>query len=235
MNHKCLISIYVKETVAAFNVNVNIVETPLLNFFLRIPNESSDRNKKKRYELAQRKLQKFLQGKQEEIIEILTDSVRDFITPSDADNLKTRLDNAFQNELKEDLRDNLKAIENSLNPYERNSIIKSRIIEIRDTIGNVRKDILSTKWNSSEEEAERFVILSQTLDLSNTLIESALSDINWNSSQAVEEANLFIGLALFLLLRFIAMIKKKVTLESLIYTLSLVQVAMSEKEISPFL
>ena len=216
------------------NVNFNIVERPLLNFFWRIPTESSDRNKKKRYEMMLRKLQVFLREKQEEIIEILTDSVRDFITPSDADKLKNRLDNAFQNELGEDLRDNLKSIENSLEPIEKNSIIKSRIAELKDTIYKVRTDIISTKWNTSEDETERLVILSQTLDLSNTLVESALNDINWNSTQAAEEASLFIGLTLFLLLRFIAMVKQKVTLESLIYTLSLVQVAMEEKEITSF-
>ena len=208
------------------NVNFNIVERPLLNFFWPIPTESSDRNKKKRYEMMLRKLQVFLREKQEEIIEILTDSVRDFITPSDADKLKNRLDNAFQNELGEDLRDNLKSIENSLEPIEKNSIIKSRIAELKDTIYKVRTDIISTKWNTSEDETESLVILSQTLDLSNTLVESALNDINWNSTQAAEEASLFIGLTLFLLLRFIAMVKQKVTLESLIYTLSLVQVAM---------
>ena len=216
------------------NVNFNIVERPLLNFFWRIPTESSDRNKKKRYEMMLTKLQIFLRGKQEEIIEILTDSVCDFITPSDADKLKNRLDNAFQNELGEDLRDNLKSIENSLDPIEKNSIIKSRIADLKNTIYKVRNDILSTKWNTSEDETERLVILSQTLDLSNTLVESALNDINWNSTQAADEANLFIGLTLFLLLRFIAMVKQKVTLESLIYTLSLVQVAMEEKEITSF-
>lgn len=216
------------------NVNFNIVERPLLNFFWPIPTESSDRNKKKRYEMMLRKLQVFLREKQEEIIEILTDSVRDFITPSDADKLKNRLDNAFQNELGEDLRDNLKSIENSLEPIEKNSIIKSRIAELKDTIYKVRTDIISTKWNTSEDETESLVILSQTLDLSNTLVESALNDINWNSTQAAEEASLFIGLTLFLLLRFIAMVKQKVTLESLIYTLSLVQVAMEENEITSF-
>ena len=218
----------------SLNVNLNGVERPLLNFFWRIPNKSSDRNKKKRYDVAFSKLQIFLNEKQEEIIDILTDSVRDFITPSDAYKLKTRLESAFQNELGEDLRDNLKSIENSLEPMEKNSIIKSKIAELRDTIGKARADILSTKWNTSEDESDIFVILSQTLDLSNTLTESALSDINWNSTQAVEEANLFIGLTLFLVLRFIAMVKKKVSLESLIYTLSLVQVAMEEREISSF-
>ena len=128
----------------------------------------------------------------------------------------------------------MKSIENSLDPIEKNSIIKSRIADLKNTIYKVRNDILSTKWNTSEDETERLVILSQTLDLSNTLVESALNDINWNSTQAADEANLFIGLTLFLLLRFIAMVKQKVTLESLIYTLSLVQVAMEEKEITSF-
>jgi hypothetical protein len=218
----------------SLNVNLDGVEWPLLNFFLRIPNESSDRNKKKRYEIAFRKLEIFLKEKQQEVIDILTDSVRDFMTPNDAYKLRTRLDSAFQNELGEDLRDNLKSIENSLKPMEKNTIIKSKIVELRETIRQVRIDILSTNWNTSEGDSEKFVTLSQTLDLSNTLTERALSDINWNGTQAVEEANLFIGLSLFLLLRFIAMVKNKVSLESLIYTLSLVQVAMEEREISSF-
>ena len=216
------------------NIKAETVETPLINFFWRIPNESSDRNKKKRYELTLKKFQKFLSKNQEEIIDILTDSVRDFVTPSDADTLKNRLDQAFQNELGEDLRDKLKSIENSLTPIELNSVIRSRIDEMRNTIDKVRTEILSTNWNDSGIESESLVVLSQILDLSHTLTESALNDINWSSTQATEEANLFAGLAIFLLLRFIAMINGKVTLESLVYTLSLVQIAVEEKKISSF-
>ncbi len=219
---------------AISGTDINLIENSLINLFNHIPETSSDRCNKRKYERALKSFQDFLADKQEEVIDILTDSVRDFITPSDAGKIKNRLDKAFQNELGVDLRDRLRSIENSLTTNERNSVIRFRIDNINSEVRRLRKIIISAKWSRSLEEAEKFVILSQVLDLSDTLTRKALEDIDWSSTNAIKEANLFVYLTLFLLLRFIAMVKGKVTMESLTYTLSLVQVVIEEQEISSF-
>ncbi len=219
---------------AISGTDINLIENSLINLFNHIPETSSDRSNKRKYERALKSFQDFLSDKQEEVIDIFTDSVRDFITTSDASKIKNRLDKAFQNELGVDLWDRLRSIEYSLTTNERNSVIRSRIDNINSEVRRLRKIIISAKWSRSLEEAEKFVILSQVLDLSDTLTRKALEDIDWSSTNAIKEANLFVYLTLFLLLRFIAMVKGKVTMESLTYTLSLVQVVIEEQEISSF-
>lgn len=211
------------------------IERAMISSFYRVPETSTDRNKKKRYEKILKSFDEFLRHKSEEVLDALTDSVKDFLTPTDTEAIKDRLDKVFQNELGEDLRDRITAVENSLTVSEKNSVIKSKVRELEKRLSELRGTILSDEWGESEEDTEKYVTLSQVLDLSINLVKYSLDDIDWLSKEAVEDANELIGLAFFLILKFIAMTKEKVTMESLVYALSLVQIALEESEIAPFL
>lgn len=211
------------------------VERAMISSFFHVPETSNDRNKKKRYERMLKSLDVLLMDKSEEMMDALTDAVRDFLTPSDAAEIKNRLDRVFENELGEDLREKLAAVENSLTLSDKNSVIRLKLRELEKRTTDLREEILSGKWEDSQEEAEKYVTLSQVLDLSTNLVRYALDDINWQSTQAVKDANVLIGLAFYLMLKFVAMTKQKVTMESLIYALTMVQLALEESEVAPFL
>lgn len=214
--------------------NTVLLQKRMLQAFRLIPETSSDRNEAKRYKKVLSKYEDFVALHSDELIEALTDSVRDFLSPNDMRDIKKRFDSIFLNEMGEDLRDTVKAVENSLSPNEKNAVIKSKIRDLKKEVVNVREKILTQNWGTSIEEAERYTILSQVLNLSDSLINWTLEDIDWANHDAIKEANLLIGMVFFLMVKFIAMIKGKVTMESLTYAVSAVQVALNEAEISPF-
>lgn len=217
-----------------FGFNISTLQNKTFLAFHSIPKSSHDRNKAKKYEKLLNKFQEFVSEKSDDIIDVLTDSVKDFLTPNDMVSIKKRFEDIFSNEMREDLRDLIKATENSLSMQVKNSIIKSKIMDIKDEVGKVRDQILSNNWGVSIEEAEKYTILAQVLSLSNLLIQWVIDDMDWESKGAIDDANLIMGMIFYLIIKFIAMIKGKVTLESLTYAVSAVQVALNESKISAF-
>ena len=217
-----------------FNTYLNALQNKTIQGFNIIPEDSSDRNKAIKYEKALQKFEKFVSDRSDKIIDALTDSVRDFLTPKDMIDMRRKFETIFSSEMGEDLREFIKTMENSLPINERNSIIKSKIIDINKEVNNIRKEILSKNWGISIEETEKFTVLSQMLSLSCSLIQIVIDDINWGSKDSLKDVNFIVGMVFYLIIKFIAMIKGKVTLESLNYAVSTVQVALSDSGISTF-
>ena len=221
---------------ATVNISNNAVllKKIMLQAFHFIPETSSDRNEAKRYKRVLSKYEDFIASHSDELIEVFTDSVRDFLSPSDMKEIKKKLDTIFLNEMGEDLRNIVKPVENSLSPSQKNALIKSKISDLRKEILKIREEILSVNWGSSIEEVEKYTIITQVLYLSETLINWTLEDIDRAKSEAMKESNMLLGMTFFLLLKLLAMIAGKVTMESLTYSISAVQVALNEVDISPF-
>ena len=210
--------------------NTVLLKKIMLQSFHLIPETSSDRNEAKRYKRVLSKYEDFLASHSDELIEAFTDSVRDFLSPNDMKEIKKKLDAIFLNEMGEDLRNTVKPVENSLSPSQKNALIKSKISDLRKEILRIREEILSVNWGSSIEEVEKYTILTQVLYLSETLINWALDDIEWASTDALMEGNMLLGMAFFLILRLLDMTAGKVTTESLTYSISAVQVALNITE-----
>ena len=210
--------------------NTVLLKKIMLQSFHLIPETSSDRNEEKRYKRVLSKYEDFLASHSDELIEAFTDSVRDFLSPNDMKEIKKKLDAIFLNEMGEDLRNTVKPVENSLSPSQKNALIKSKISDLRKEILRIREEILSVNWGSSIEEVEKYTILTQVLYLSETLINWALDDIEWASTDALMEGNMLLGMAFFLILRLLDMTAGKVTTESLTYSISAVQVALNITE-----
>ena len=210
--------------------NTVLLKKIMLQSFHLIPETSSDRNEEKRYKRVLSKYEDFLASHSDELIEAFTDSVRDFLSPNDMKEIKKKLDAIFLNEMGEDLRNTVKPVENSLSPSQKNALIKSKISDLRKEILRIREEILSVNWGSSIEEVEKYTILTQVLYLSETLINWALDEIEWASTDALMEGNMLLGMAFFLILRLLDMIAGKVTTESLTYSISVVQVALNITE-----
>ena len=210
--------------------NTVLLKKIMLQSFHLIPETSSDRNEAKRYKRVLSKYEDFLASHSDELIEAFTDSVRDFLSPNDMKEIKKKLDAIFMNEMGEDLRNTVKPVENSLSPSQKNALIKSKISDLRKEILRIREEILSVNWGSSIEEVEKYTILTQVLYLSETLINWALDDIEWASTDALMEGNMLLGMAFFLILRLLDMTAGKVTTESLTYSISAVQVALNITE-----
>ena len=210
--------------------NTVLLKKIMLQSFHLIPETSSDRNEAKRYKRVLSKYEDFIASHSDELIEVFTDSVRDFLSPSDMKEIKKKLDAIFLNEMGEDLRNTVKPVENSLSPSKKNALIKSKISDLRKEILKIREEILSVNWGSSIEEVEKYTILTQVLYLSETLINWALDEIEWASTDALMEGNMLLGMAFFLILRLLDMIAGKVTTESLTYSISVVQVALNITE-----
>ena len=210
--------------------NTVLLKKIMLQSFHLIPETSSDRNEEKRYKRVLSKYEDFIASHSDELIEVFTDSVRDFLSPSDMKEIKKKLDTIFLNEMGEDLRNIVKPVENSLSSSQKNALIKSKISDLRKEILKIREEILSVNWGSSIEEVENYTILTQVLYLSETLINWALDDIEWASSDDFMEGNMLLGMAFFLILRLLDMIAGKVTTESLTYSISAVQVALNITE-----
>ena len=210
--------------------NTVLLKKIMLQSFHLIPETSSDRNEAKRYKRVLSKYEDFIASHSDELIEVFTDSVRDFLSPSDMKEIKKKLNTIFLNEMGEDLRNIVKPVENSLSPSKKNALIKSKISDLRKEILKIREEILSVNWGSSIEEVEKYTILTQVLYLSETLINWALDDIEWASTDALMEGNMLLGMAFFLILRLLDMTAGKVTTESLTYSISVVQVALNITE-----
>ena len=210
--------------------NTVLLKKIMLQSFHLIPETSSDRNEAKRYKRVLSKYEDFIASHSDELIEVFTDSVRDFLSPSDMKEIKKKLNTIFLNEMGEDLRNIVKPVENSLSPSKKNALIKSKISDLRKEILKIREEILSVNWGSSIEEVEKYTILTQVLYLSETLINWALDEIEWASTDALMEGNMLLGMAFFLILRLLDMIAGKVTTESLTYSISVVQVALNITE-----
>ncbi len=215
----------------------DIYVTDLQNKFLKVlnfmPTTFRDRNERARYERILKEYENYLKSRSDEIMDALTDSVKDFITPDEAKQINEKIRNVFENEVSKDLLKKLKSVENSLSPGDKISVLKKRLSDLKEEIESIRNKLLSSRWTDIED-AENNTVLSQVLYLSKTIIEKILNDIEWESKEGLKEANELLGIPLYLILKFIAMIKKKVTMESLTYAISAAQVILDYYETAPF-
>ncbi len=217
----------------ANDIYVPDLENKFFKVLSFIPATSRDRNKKAKYERILKEFEDYLRNHSDEIMDALTDRVKDFITPDEAKQINEKIRNVFENELSKTILDRLKSVENSLSPEDKISILKKRLSDLKEEIESIRNKLLSSRWTDIEEAANN-TVLSEVLYLSKAIIEKILSDIEWESKESLKEANEILGIPLYLILKFIAMTKKKVTMESLTYTMSAAQVIIDYYETAPF-
>jgi hypothetical protein len=214
-------------------IDIPRLQNKLFKTMSVMPTTFRDRSEKARYEVIIQDYEDFLKAHSEEIIDALTDAVKDFITPSEVSGVNDKLKTIFESELGKRLFQKLKSVEHSLKPADKNSVIKKRLSDLKGEISASRYTLLAKRWKDPKE-AETFTLFSQVLYLSEGIIERILSDIDWGNNEGGEEANMLIGVSLYLILKFIAMLKEKVTMDSLTYAVSAVQVFLEEWEIAPF-
>ena len=132
-----------------------------------------------------------------------------------------------------ELFNRLKSVENSLSSNEKLSVMRGRLNDLNGEITKLRSELLSKRWKEIDE-AQGLTLLSQVLYLSESIIDRVLNDIDRKKSDSLKEINIMMGISLYLLLKFMAMVKKKVTIESLVYALSSVQVFLDYYEVASF-
>ncbi len=203
----------------------------VLNF---MPTSFRTRDEKARYEKILNEYEKYLKSRADEIMDALTDGVRDFITPDEIKRIDEKIKKIFEDKMGVELFDKLKSVENSLSSNEKLSVLRGRLNDLKGEIVKLRSELLSKRWKEIDE-AQVLTLLSQVLYLSESIIDKTLNDIDRKKSDSLKEINIMMGVSLYLLLKFVAMVKKKVTTESLVYSLSGVQVFLDYYEVAVFM
>ena len=202
----------------------------VLNF---MPTSFRTRDEKARYEKILNEYEKYLKSRADEIMDALTDGVKDFITPDEIKRIDEKIRQIFEDKMSIELFNRLKSVENSLSSNEKLSVMRGRLNDLKGEITKLRSELLSKRWKEIDE-AQGLTLLSQVLYLSESIIDRVLNDIDRKKSDSLKEINIMMGISLYLLLKFMAMVKKKVTIESLVYALSSVQVFLDYYEVASF-
>ena len=202
----------------------------VLNF---MPTSFRTRDEKARYEKILNEYEKYLKSRADEIMDALTDGVKDFITPDEIKRIDEKIRQIFEDKMSIELFNRLKSVENSLSSNEKLSVMRGRLNDLNGEITKLRSELLSKRWKEIDE-AQGLTLLSQVLYLSESIIDRVLNDIDRKKSDSLKEINIMMGISLYLLLKFMAMVKKKVTIESLVYALSSVQVFLDYYEVASF-
>ena len=212
-----------------FNQNINL-ENRLLRIFNIVPEKSKNRNKNKSVQKLFTEYNNYLNKHEEEIIDLMTDGVKDLLTPDDLKNIKTKFNNIFENNIDPNLKNKIKNIDSILTIEERNNILVNNLKNLENEISNLKNQIVSADWSESIEIANQYTILSEILNLSLRLIDLTLNYLNKSNNNT----NIFLGMAIFLIIKFIAMTQKKVTEDSLVYSLTAIQIELYNYGASPF-
>ena len=214
-------------------VNIPGIQNRLFNIFHSVPTKTSNREERTRYKKILKDYEDYLKNNADAIMDVLTDSVKDLLTPDEIEEVSKKLKKIFESKLTSNLSDTLKAMENSLSAKDKLFVLKEKLVDLRDEVSKSRNALILERW-TDEETAENSTVFSQVLYLSLSIIDQTVTDIESGKHDSISEVNILIGTALYLLIKFLAMIRKKVTMESLVYAMSAAQFFLEFKDTASF-
>ncbi len=192
-----------------------------VNLFNIVPERSQDRNRAKIYERYRRKIKSRIMKRSEELIDALTDLVKDYPTEEDIKKAGDLLKQVLEAKDEKDLAESIANLEHSLTKSEKNAVLRDELSQLRDTVKKGLKGLMEFNWSEVEEpEAEKFYFLSQILSMINSIAHALLVEIRMNTEADIKNG---VAALFYLTLRTIAYLMEKIQKESLETTISAVQ------------
>ena len=192
-----------------------------VNLFNSVPENSSNRERAKRFERYRRKIRDQVLSRADDIMETLTDMVKDFPSEKEIKKAGNLLKEVLKTEDGEDLVEKITNIENSLSQQEKNTVFRDELRQLKDTVEKIINELVQINWSEvSEEDSERLYAFSQVISTSNAIIDSLTTQLSINSSTDIKQG---MGALLYLVLRANAYLLGKISHESLSTTISAIQ------------
>ena len=192
-----------------------------VNMFNRVPDESRNRNRAKIFERYSKKIKERVLSRSDELIDALTDLVKDFPTEAEIKKAGDLLKEVLEAKDEKELSETIASLENSLSQSEKNAVLKEELIQLNNTITKLLKEAMKFNWSDIEEsEAEKIYSLSQILSMINTIIDSLLMELRINPESDINNG---VSALFYLTLRANAYLINKIQRESLDNTISAVQ------------
>lgn len=203
-----------------------------VNMFNRIPESSGDRTTARRYERVQKDIREQISSRSDEIMDALTDMVKDYPTEKEIKRADNLLQEVLKSKVYEDdekegdkkmvsLADKIAKLEATVPQHEKNMVYRNELKNLKETLEKVIKELVAINWSDvSEEDSERLYAFSEMVSTSNSIIDSILSEISLNSSADIKQG---MTVLLYLVLRTNAYLLGKITHNSLAWTISAVQ------------
>lgn len=204
----------------------------ILRLFENLPSHNSkNRAQNRRLERLTIKFEGVISERGKELMDALTDSVKDFPTVQEIERANKLLSEVFNKGVGKELIEKLNAAIASVPVSEKATVIKSRLGVLRSNCNDLLEKIVETDWDSSGNElSEEFYEVAQVMSHSITLIDSMKYALTINPNTDVSQG---ISSLLYLTLRTLAFLLGKVSKDSLRYTVSAVQVYLFST--APFL
>lgn len=193
-----------------------------VNLFNRVPENSTDRNRAKLFERYQKNIKEKILERADDLMDALTDMVKDF--PSETDIIKADdlLKEALRTKSGEDLAEKITSLEEKLTKQEKKTVYRNELRQLNDTLENVIKELVQVNWAEvSEEDSERLYALSQAISSSKAIIDSLLEQLSNDSNVDLKQG---MSILLYLVLRTNAYLLGKISHDSLYSTVSAIQV-----------
>ncbi len=204
----------------------------ILHLFENLPShDPQNRTQDRRLKKLVLQFEQVISQKGEELMDALTDSVKDFPTVQEIDRAEKLLDEIFNKGVGKDLIERLHTAMAKVSPSQKAMVIKERLDMLRSTCSSLLEKIAGMDWSGVEkEESEEFYDISQVMSQSISLIDSMKYSLTLDPN-----ADISLGIAslLYLTLRANAFLLGKIERDSLGYTIAAVQVYLYSN--APFL
>jgi hypothetical protein len=192
-----------------------------VNMFNKVPEESHDRNRAKLFQRYSSRIKERVFARSEELIDALTDLVKDFPTETEIKKAGDLLKEVLEAKDEKDLSEIIASIEESLSQSEKNTVLKEELTSLNNIIKKLMKEAMEFNWSDVEEsEAEKLYSLSQILSMINSIIDSLLMELRINPDSDINNG---VSALFYLTLRTNAYLMNKIQKESLDNTISAVQ------------
>ena len=194
-----------------------------VNLYNKVPHpqKGDDRERAARYRLYWKLFGENISKRSDELINALTDMVKDFPSVEEIKAADKLLNDILCSDNKK-LLQNISAMEKMLSVSEKNSVIMAQLKEMKKSANDVLSQLIEVDWaKKAADEAENMYTLSQILSMTISIIDSLNEEFSRNQNVDLGSR---VGVVLYLALRTNAYFLRKITKESLLYTISAVQV-----------
>ncbi|MHB1470913.1 MAG: hypothetical protein ACYCR2_07880 [Thermoplasmataceae archaeon] len=192
-----------------------------INLFNTIPERSSDRNRAKLYDRYRIKVSKQILSRADEIMDALTELVKDFPDESEIKKSGDLLKEVLKTTEGEDLMERIASLEGTLTQQEKNAVFRDELNKLKKTLESVMKELVKINWAEvTEADSEKLYALSETISTSNSIIDSLITQLSINSGADIKQG---MSILLYLVLRANAYLLGKISSESLTSTISAIQ------------
>lgn len=195
----------------------------ILHLFADLPvGDPTNRNRDPKILHLLRQLEDVISTRSDELINSLTDAVKDFPTLPEIERANKVTNEIFFEGIGGNLMEKIKTIEDSLTPLQKTAVLKQSLTHLRGVARRVQEEVIALNWSELEADvADSYFVVSQIISTSISLIDSLLDSLVINPNLDVRSGLISI---VYLVLRLDAFLLGKISRESLDYTLSTVQV-----------